>query len=472
MSCVVAVTRRLPGVVGLVRSAADATAGISMSTVRASASARMWRTSGQRTAGTGDVSRSYAPRPRRVRCSVSCAEWPICARRTVTSHRSERSGSSSGRSLGWSRRVSRRNRSLSAAPSVLRALRSPASGPLLDRAVAAHARGRGRHRRCLRSLANAPRACVHVGDRRRVRGLRADRLAPAARQPQRAVDGRRRASGCSSRPCSPTFELAGRPGVQRPARRRLGHRDDRAAADLRERRAARAAADRVLVGAMVVQTIAAGRPPALPRARRQLPARPPGRAVAGALDALLGAVAFACLGTAVVIGVRFKRASPPRRRAMLPSVAGISALFLAALAQPSAAPESARLARARRAPARAGRLPREPAALAAGARRPRPRSSASCARCAAPSCRRGSPRPSATRASSSPIARRRVRRRDGAPVRSAGRRPLGRRARRRGARLRRSLDEDPALIEAVASAAAIALEHQRLRTSRRRRSSG
>ena len=36
----VAVTRRLPGVVGRVRSAADATAGISKSTVKASASAR------------------------------------------------------------------------------------------------------------------------------------------------------------------------------------------------------------------------------------------------------------------------------------------------------------------------------------------------------------------------------------------------------------------------------------------------
>jgi hypothetical protein len=41
---------------------------------------------------------------------------------------------------------------------------------------------------------------------------------------------------------------------------------------------------------------------------------------------------FACLGTAVVIGARWKRASPPRRRAMLPSVAGISCLLFFAAA--------------------------------------------------------------------------------------------------------------------------------------------
>ena len=49
------------------------------------------------------------------------------------------------------------------------------------------------------------------------------------------------------------------------------------------------------------------------------------------LEALV--VAVGCLGTAVVIGVRYARASGPRRRALLPSVAGIGALLLFAVAQ-------------------------------------------------------------------------------------------------------------------------------------------
>jgi len=44
-------------------------------------------------------------------------------------------------------------------------------------------------------------------------------------------------------------------------------------------------------------------------------------------------VAIGCLGTAVTIGVRYARASGPRRRALLPSVAGIGALLLFAFAQ-------------------------------------------------------------------------------------------------------------------------------------------
>jgi hypothetical protein len=54
----------------------------------------------------------------------------------------------------------------------------------------------------------------------------------------------------------------------------------------------------------------------------------------GALAAVEGlAVSIGCLGTAVVIGVRYARASAPRRRALLPSVAGIGALLLFAVAQ-------------------------------------------------------------------------------------------------------------------------------------------
>ena len=57
---------------------------------------------------------------------------------------------------------------------------------------------------------------------------------------------------------------------------------------------------------------------------------------AGAADAF-GAVfillsVVACLGTAALIGVQFTRASRPHRRAMLPSVAGISCLILFAVA--------------------------------------------------------------------------------------------------------------------------------------------
>ncbi len=44
-------------------------------------------------------------------------------------------------------------------------------------------------------------------------------------------------------------------------------------------------------------------------------------------------VILACFGTAAVIGVRYARASPPGRRALLPSVLGISSLLLFAFAQ-------------------------------------------------------------------------------------------------------------------------------------------
>jgi signal transduction histidine kinase len=57
---------------------------------------------------------------------------------------------------------------------------------------------------------------------------------------------------------------------------------------------------------------------------------------AGTADAFGAAfillVVFACLGTAVLIGIQYKRASRPHRRAMLPSVAGISCLILFAVA--------------------------------------------------------------------------------------------------------------------------------------------
>ena len=61
------------------------------------------------------------------------------------------------------------------------------------------------------------------------------------------------------------------------------------------------------------------------------------RADAEVADAIVGIAgllsALACLGTAAVIAIRFKRASPPHRRAMAPSVAGIVALLVFAAAQ-------------------------------------------------------------------------------------------------------------------------------------------
>jgi signal transduction histidine kinase len=56
--------------------------------------------------------------------------------------------------------------------------------------------------------------------------------------------------------------------------------------------------------------------------------------LASALDTANGlVVSVACLATAGVVAVRYKRSSRPRRRALLPSVAGISALLLFAAAQ-------------------------------------------------------------------------------------------------------------------------------------------
>jgi signal transduction histidine kinase len=92
-------------------------------------------------------------------------------------------------------------------------------------------------------------------------------------------------------------------------------------------------AERVLVGVVIFQAfVELLRHLFLPREGNFLLVQ----ADAGIADAFLAVfvlcVIFACLGTAVVIGVRFARASPPRRRAMGPSVAGIVCLlFFAAV---------------------------------------------------------------------------------------------------------------------------------------------
>jgi len=96
-------------------------------------------------------------------------------------------------------------------------------------------------------------------------------------------------------------------------------------------------ADRVLVGAFVLELV-------LEVARHLFLVQEGNfllvNADDGMADAFLGAnqllVTFACLGTAAVIAIRWKRATGPRRRALLPSVLGISSLLFFAVAQTAA----------------------------------------------------------------------------------------------------------------------------------------
>ena len=189
------------------------------------------------------------------------------------------------------------------------------------------------------------------------------------------------------------------------------------------------------------------------------------RADAQVADAIVGIAgllsALGCLGTAAVIAIRFKRASPPHRRAMAPSVAGIVALLVFAAAQtPDTPPPLQWLA--------ACSLLLVPAAFLAGLLRSRlarggvadlfgeirtlrgPQLQARLARAAGD--------PSLVIAYG-----------DG-PYADAGRSL----ARLDGAAIiyDPALDEDPGLVEVIVAAAAIALEHEQLhaesQTSRRR----
>src|SRR3954453_10142634 len=87
-------------------------------------------------------------------------------------------------------------------------------------------------------------------------------------------------------------------------------------------------AERLLVGAVVLESVAELlRHLFLVREGNFLLVYPHA-GVAAAFSALFALlILIACLGTAVVIGVRYKQASGPRRRAMLPSVLGISCLL-------------------------------------------------------------------------------------------------------------------------------------------------
>ena len=189
----------------------------------------------------------------------------------------------------------------------------------------------------------------------------------------------------------------------------------------------------------------------------------PDDGIAHALDTAQRAILIgACVATVIVLGARWHAASRPRRRALLPTLAGsfvLLDLHGAADQRPRdrralAAAAVDRLVLARDRPAR---VPRRPAALAAGARRalrPLPRPALDPRGRAAGDARPGARRP---RASSSPRARPPVH--DGdrsvAPVERDG---------RQFATLvyDSSLDDDPELVEAVAAAAAIALENSQL----------
>ena len=177
----------------------------------------------------------------------------------------------------------------------------------------------------------------------------------------------------------------------------------------------------------------------------------PDKGVADAIDSAQRAILIAaCVGTVVVLGARWRAASRPRRRALLPTVAGsfVLLIYTALLindlvsGRSLAAAAVDRLVLARHRPAR---VPRRPAALAARARlplRPVPRPAHRARGGAAGDARPGAGRPQPGRRLR-PAARpqRRALRRPGrarrAPVRLARLRPVGRRrprARRGGHR--------------------------------------
>ena len=99
------------------------------------------------------------------------------------------------------------------------------------------------------------------------------------------------------------------------------------------------------------------------------------RADADVADAIVGIAgllsALGCLGTAAVIAVRFKRASPPHRRAMAPERGRDRRPARLRRRADAGHPAAAAMARGLLAPARPGRVPGRPAALAAGAWRGR-----------------------------------------------------------------------------------------------------
>jgi signal transduction histidine kinase len=178
---------------------------------------------------------------------------------------------------------------------------------------------------------------------------------------------------------------------------------------------------------------------------------------------------FTCIGTAVVIGVRWKRASAPRRRAMLPSVAGISCLLLFAAANGASSVPLAWLA--------VCSLLVIPLAFLAGLLRSRlARGGLSDLLGELRTLRGTELQARLAKATGDPSFVVAYRQPDGAYADTAGA-PVALSPRKGrsvasldGAALvyDEALDEDPALIEAVAAAATIALEQEQLQSSRQR----
>ena len=328
-----------------------------------------------------------------------------------------------------------------------------------------------------------PVAAVQVDlppHRRVVRGLRSDRLAPAARQPQRPAHDRRPASASSYRPRSASSTP--------PRADRVDPRAGDLGAVLRAllltfltggRLASRV--DWLLVGAFVLalwvlQVVwllfyRAGRQPArrVP-GRRHRRRRRQGPAHAGRPRCVGVASCSPCAGGGVAprAGARCCRASPARRPAAVrraadqrprdgPAVAVLLWLAFCSLL-------------------RSGRVPRRAAALAARPRRPRRPLPRAAAGCAATACRRrsaktlGDPKlvvayrlPGSTGhadAGGRPCWCRPVSRTARAPVERDGREVAA-------LVYDASLDDDPELVEAVRAAAAMALENEHLQAESR-----
>jgi signal transduction histidine kinase len=226
-------------------------------------------------------------------------------------------------------------------------------------------------------------------------------------------------------------------------------------------------AERVLLGAVVLETVA--------EFLRHLFLERDGNfllihadaAIADAFVALFALLTlFTCLGTAIVIGLRWKRASPPRRRAMLPSVAGISCLLFFAAANSASSVALAWLA--------ACSLLVIPAAFLTGLLRSRlARGGLSDLLGELRTLRGAELQARLAKVTGDPSLDVAYRQTDGAYTDSEGA-PVGLEGRsvvRLGDAALvydEALDEDPALIEAVAAATTIALEQEQLQTSRQR----
>ena len=308
---------------------------------------------------------------------------------------------------------------------------------------------------------------------RLVRGLRSDRLATAPGQPQRHAHDRHRfrffVSALLSQFTSPVAQ------TWRSCSGPLGALLRGAGADLPDRWPARSRVDWLLLGDFVWPVDPAGGLAAVLRAGRQpagCPSRRRDRRCGRQGPALIGRPAS--VAVAVVVASRWRAASQPRRRALLPSVAGSVALLLfAALltndivtgsrSQTASGWQSARSSRCR-----------WPSSLDYCARGWPAAASPTCS--ASSDTTRGATLQAAlARTLGDPglavayrLPEHRLRRADGHPVPAPGRRrSLRDGVERDGKEIATlvydaSLDDDPELVEAVVRRGAIALENERL----------